>query len=68
MTVDSEIGNRTADTEEAGERSQWDAWPPSRILLVDDNSAIGAITEIMLRTLGDDRDSAACAHLEPLYS
>ena len=72
VTIDSEIGNgttvriylpraprRTADAEEAGEQSQWDAGPPSRILVVDDNSAVRTITAIMLRTLGHDAIEAA---------
>jgi PAS domain S-box-containing protein len=72
VTLDSEIGHgttvriylpraprRTADAEEAGERSQWDAGPASRILVVDDNSAVRAITAIMLRTLGHDAIEAA---------
>jgi CheY-like chemotaxis protein/two-component sensor histidine kinase len=72
VTIDSEIGNgttvriylpraphRTADAEESGERSQWDAGPPSRILVVDDNSAVRTITAIMLRTLGHDAIEAA---------
>jgi CheY-like chemotaxis protein len=67
VTIDSEIGKgttvtiylpraprRTTDAEEAGERSRWDAGPPSRILVVDDNSAVRAITATMLRTLGHD--------------
>jgi PAS domain S-box-containing protein len=66
VTIDSEIGRgttvtiylpraprRTADAEE-GERSRWDAGPPSRVLVVDDNSAVRAITATMLRTLGHD--------------
>jgi len=71
VTIDSEIGSgtnvriylpraphRTADAE-AGEGSRWDAGPPSRILVVDDNSAVRAITAIMLRTLGHDVIEAA---------
>ena len=67
VTIDSEIGRgttvtiylpraprRTTDAEEAGERSRWDAGPPSRVLVVDDNSAVRAITATMLRTLGHD--------------
>ena len=69
VTIDSEIGNgttvriylpraprRSADAEEAGEQSRLDAGPPSRILVVDDNSAVRTITAIMLRTLGHDAD------------
>jgi len=66
--IDSEIGRgttvtiylpraprRAAETEEeADERSRWNAGPPSRILVVDDNSAVRAITATMLRTLGHD--------------
>jgi CheY-like chemotaxis protein len=72
VTIDSEIGRgttvriylprapqRTADADEADERSRWDAGPPSRILVVDDNSAVRAITAIMLRTLGHDAIEAA---------
>jgi len=72
VTIDSEIGKgttvriylprapqRTGDANGADERSRWDAGPPSRILLVDDNSAVRAITAIMLRTLGHDAIEAA---------
>jgi CheY-like chemotaxis protein len=72
VTIDSEIGSgttvgiylrraprRTADAGEADERSRWDAGPASRILVVDDNSAVRAITAIMLRTLGHDAIEAA---------
>jgi len=72
VTIDSEIGRgttvriylprapqRTADADEADERGRWDAGPPSRILVVDDNSAVRAITAIMLRTLGHDAIEAA---------
>jgi PAS domain S-box-containing protein len=72
VTIDSEIGNgttvriflpraprRTADAEEADERSRWDGGPASRILLVDDNSAVRSITAIMLRTLGHNAIEAA---------
>jgi PAS domain S-box-containing protein len=67
VTIDSEIDNgttvriylpraphRSADTEERDEQSRWNAGPPSRILVVDDNSAVRAITAIMLRTFGHD--------------
>jgi CheY-like chemotaxis protein len=67
VTIDSEIGRgttvtiylpraprRTVDAEEAGERRRWDAGPPSRVLVVEDNSAVRAITATMLRTLGHD--------------
>ena len=72
VTIDSEIGRgttvriylprapqRTADADEADERSRWDAGPPSRILVVDDNSAVRAITAIMLRTFRHDAIEAA---------
>jgi CheY-like chemotaxis protein len=36
-----------------------DAGPPSRILVVDDNSAVRTITAIVLRTLGHDAIEAA---------
>jgi PAS domain S-box-containing protein len=67
VTIDSEIGNgttvrmylpraphRLAGAAEAGEQSRWSAGHPSRILVVDDNSAVRAITAIMLRTFGHD--------------
>ena len=71
VTIDSEIGNgtsiriylprapRTAGAEEAEGQSRWDAGPPSRILVVDDNSAVRAITAMMLRTLGHEAIEAA---------
>jgi CheY-like chemotaxis protein len=72
VTIDSEIGDgttvriylprapqRTADAEGADERGRLDAGPASRILVVDDNSAVRAITAIMLRTLGHDAIEAA---------
>jgi PAS domain S-box-containing protein len=72
VTIESEIGSgttvriylprapqRTADAETEDERSRWDAGPPSRILVVDDNSAVRTITAIMLRTLGHDAIEAA---------
>jgi len=72
VTIDSEIGSgtnvriylprapyRTADAEEADQRSRKDAGPPSRILVVDDNSAVRTITAIMLRTFGHDAIEAA---------
>lgn len=72
VTIDSEIGKgttiriylprapqRTADADDAGEESRWDAGPPSRILVVDDNSAVRTITAIMLRTMGHDAMEAA---------
>jgi CheY-like chemotaxis protein len=71
VTIDSEIGNgtsiriylprapRTVGAKEAEGQGRWDAGPPSRILLVDDNSAVRAITAIMLRTLGHEAIEAA---------
>jgi PAS domain S-box-containing protein len=72
VTIDSEIGkgttvriylprapHRTASTEEAVMQSQRNAGPPSRILVVDDNSAVRTITATMLRTLGHDAVEAA---------
>jgi CheY-like chemotaxis protein len=72
VTIDSEIEKgttvriylprapqRTEDADEADGRSRWDAGPPSRILVVDDNSAVRTITAIMLRTLGHDAIEAA---------
>jgi PAS domain S-box-containing protein len=72
VTIDSEIGNgttvriylpraphRPASTEQAGVESQRNAGPPSRILIVDDNSAVRTITATMLRTLGHDAVEAA---------
>jgi len=71
VTIDSEIGqgttlriylprapNRAASTEEAGVQSQRNAGPPSRILVVDDNSAVRTITATMVRTLGHDATEA----------
>jgi PAS domain S-box-containing protein len=66
VTIDSEIDNGTTvrmylpraphrlAAAEAGEPSRWSAGLPSRILVVDDNSAVRAITAIMLRTFGHD--------------
>src|SRR5262249_17166020 len=72
VTIDSEIGNGTtvqiylprapqrgSDLEKADEESRLDAGPPSRILVVDDNSAVRTITAIMLRTFGHDAIEAA---------
>ena len=71
VTIDSELGNgtsiriylprapRTVGAAEAEGQSRWDAGPPSRILVVDDNSAVRAITAIMLRTLGHEAIEAA---------
>ncbi len=46
------IGQRTA--EEAADQSLCNAGPPSRIPVVDDNSAVRGITAVMIRTLGHD--------------
>jgi CheY-like chemotaxis protein len=67
VTIDSEIGqgttvriylprapHRTASIEEAGVQGQRNAGPPSRILVVDDNSAVRTITATMVRTLGHE--------------
>jgi PAS domain S-box-containing protein len=72
VTIDSEIGKGTTlriylpraprgsvGADEAADQSRWNAGPPSRILVVDDNSAVRAITAIMLRTLGHDAIEAA---------
>jgi PAS domain S-box-containing protein len=72
VTIDSEIGEgtilriylpraprRSPDTEEAGAQSRLNAGPPSRILIVDDNSAVRSITATMVRTLGHDAIEAA---------
>ena len=67
VTIDSEIGkgtilriylprapHRSPATEDAGAQSRLNAGPPSRILIVDDNSAVRTITATMVRTLGHD--------------
>jgi CheY-like chemotaxis protein len=72
VTIDSEIGNGTtvqiylprapqrgSDLEKADEESRLDAGPPSRILVVDDNSAVRTITAILLRTFGHEVIEAA---------
>jgi nitrogen-specific signal transduction histidine kinase/AmiR/NasT family two-component response regulator len=72
VTIDSEIGkgttlriylprapHRSPDAEDAGAQSPLDAGPPSRILVVDDNSAVRTITATMVRTLGHDAIEAA---------
>jgi PAS domain S-box-containing protein len=71
VTIDSEIGKGTtvriylpraphrSPAEEAPDQSRWNAGPPSRILVVDDNSAVRAITATMLQTLGHDAVEAA---------
>jgi PAS domain S-box-containing protein len=72
VTIDSEIDkgttlriylprapHRSVGADEAADQSRWNAGPPSRILVVDDNSAVRAITAIMLRTLGHDAIEAA---------
>jgi PAS domain S-box-containing protein len=71
-TIDSEISNgttvriflpraphRSPGAEDAGAQSRVNAGPPSRILVVDDNSAVRTITAIMVRTLGHDAIEAA---------
>ncbi len=71
-TIDSEIGTgttcriylprapRQSDVAEPPDRqSQENAGPPSRILVVDDNSAVRTITGILLRTFGHDAIEAA---------
>jgi PAS domain S-box-containing protein len=72
ITIDSELGqgttfriylprapHRLEAAEEAGDQSLCNAGPPSRILVVDDNSAVRAITAVMIRTLGHDVIEAA---------
>src|ERR1700726_511238 len=67
ITIDSELGQgttfriylprapyRSEAAEEAGDQSLYNAGPPSRILVVDDNSAVRTITAVMIRTLGHD--------------
>jgi PAS domain S-box-containing protein len=71
-TIDSEIGKgttcriylpraprRSDAAEQPGHQSQSNAGPPSRILVVDDNSAVRSITAIILRTFGHDVIEAA---------
>jgi len=65
ITIDSELGQGTSlriylprapqrleAAEDAGDQSRCKAGPPSRILVVDDNSAVRTITAVMIRTLG----------------
>ena len=72
ITIDSELGQgatfriylpraplRLEAGEEAGGQSPCYAGPPSRILVVDDNSAVRTITAAMIRTLGHDVIEAA---------
>src|SRR5205823_4758277 len=72
ITIDSELGqgttfriylprapHRSEAAEEAGDQSLYNAGPPSRILVVDDNSAVRTITAVMIRTLGHDVIEAA---------
>jgi PAS domain S-box-containing protein len=72
VTIDSEIGNgttirmylpraprRSVSDEEAEHQNRRNAGPPSRILVVDDNSAVRTITATMVRTLGHDAVEAA---------
>jgi CheY-like chemotaxis protein len=71
-TIDSEIGvgttirlylprapHRSESTEEPGEPGLRNAGAPSRILIVDDNSAVRTITAAMVRTLGHATVEAA---------
>ena len=71
VTIDSEIDSgttiriylprapRRSGRDEDAEPSRWSAGPPSRILIVDDNSAVRTITATMVRTLGHDAVEAA---------
>jgi CheY-like chemotaxis protein len=72
ITIDSEIGRgtvfriylpraprRLGVNDEAGEEHKWNAGPPARILVVDDNGAVRTITAVMLRTFGHDAVEAA---------
>ena len=72
ITIDSELGQGTTFriylpraphqlevAEKAGDQSLCYAGPASRILVVDDNSAVRAITAVMIRTLGHDVIEAA---------
>jgi nitrogen-specific signal transduction histidine kinase/CheY-like chemotaxis protein len=72
ITIDSELGqgtilriylprapHRSEAAEEADDQSLCNAGPPSRILVVDDNSAVRSITAVMIRTLGHDVIEAA---------
>ena len=72
ITIDSELGqgttfriylprapHRSEAAEEAGDQSLYNAGPPARILVVDDNSAVRTITAVMIRTLGHDVIEAA---------
>jgi CheY-like chemotaxis protein/two-component sensor histidine kinase len=67
VTIDSEIGKgttfriylpraqqRLGDTEEAVNQRQRNAGPPSRVLLVDDDSAVRTVTATLLRTFGHE--------------
>jgi PAS domain S-box-containing protein len=67
VTIDSEIGDgttfriylpraqrRLGGTEEAVDQSQWNAGPPSRILVVDDDSAVRTVTATLVRTFGHE--------------
>jgi PAS domain S-box-containing protein len=72
ITIDSEIGRgtifriylpraprRLGVDDETREARKWNAGPPSRILVVDDNGAVRTITAVMLRTFGHDAVEAA---------
>ena len=67
VTIDSEIGKgttfriylpraqrRSGGTEEAVDQSQRNAGPPSRILVVDDDSAVRTVTATLVRTFGHE--------------
>ena len=67
ITIDSEIGNgttfriylprarhRLGGTEEAVSQSQRNAGPPSRILVVDDDSAVRSVIATLVRTFGHE--------------
>jgi PAS domain S-box-containing protein len=67
VAIDSEIGNgttiriylpraqhRLGGTEEAVYQSQRNAGPPSRILVVDDDSAVRTVTATLVRTFGHE--------------
>jgi CheY-like chemotaxis protein/two-component sensor histidine kinase len=67
VTIDSEIGkgttfriylpraqHRLENTEDAANQSQRDAGPPSRILVVDGDSAVRTVTATLVRTFGHE--------------
>ncbi len=71
ITIDSELGQGTTfriylpraphrlEAAEEADQSLCNAGPPSRILVVDDNSAVRTITAVIIRTLGHDVIEAA---------